>query len=125
MPIVFVHGVNNRRSDSYRESEAARNGFLRELVAPVFGLLPGDVRIFSPYWGGAAVKFACNMAVLPDAEDEYEHFGSNEQADVLNRTVELVGDYPEGDGIVEGARRDFATTVAVAASKERDRIRTP
>jgi hypothetical protein len=37
MPIVFVHGVNNRDGEAYRENEAGRNGFLREVVAPALG----------------------------------------------------------------------------------------
>ena len=38
MPIVFVHGVNNRDGEAYRENEQARDAFLKEIVAPTLGV---------------------------------------------------------------------------------------
>ena len=38
MPIVFVHGVNNRDGEAYRENEKSRDAFLKEIVAPALGL---------------------------------------------------------------------------------------
>jgi hypothetical protein len=108
MPIVFVHGVNNRRDDGYRENEAARNGFLRDIVAPVFNLPGDELSLFSPYWGGDAVKFAWNMSVLPGANDRFEHFGGDPDADARSRTRDLVAADPNGGDIVQRARKDFA-----------------
>src|SRR5438477_6931747 len=89
MPIVFVHGVNNRDGDEYRDNEAGRNGFLSEIVAPALGLPAKDVHIKSPYWGKDAVKFAWDMAVLPDAEESYEKFGAGDNTQAFSQTVEL------------------------------------
>lgn len=86
MPIVFVHGVNNRRDDGYRENEAARNGFLRDIVAQALKLPPGKLTILSPYWGGDAAKFAWNMAVMPDSDEEFESFGADPEADAQSWT---------------------------------------
>jgi hypothetical protein len=112
MPIVFVHGVNNRSNDEYRDNEIGRHEFLREIVAPALGLSPNDVCIENPYWGGNGVKFSWSMAVLPDAEESYEKFGAKGDAEAFGRTVELVAKSPpiEG-GVVERARADFAETV--------------
>jgi hypothetical protein len=111
MPIVFVHGVNNRRDDGYRENEAARNGFLRDIVAPVFNLPADELSIFSPYWGGDGVKFAWNMAVLPSTDEDFEHFGADPDADARSRTKDLVAADPNGGDIVQRARKSFAGAV--------------
>ena len=48
MPIVFVNGVNNRVGDGYQESLEARNGFIREIVAPALRLKSEDLGIYNP-----------------------------------------------------------------------------
>jgi hypothetical protein len=111
MPIVFVHGVNNRRDDGYRDNEAARNGFFRDIIAPVFNLPVDQLSVFSPYWGGDAAKFAWNMSVLPGANENFEHFGADADADALSRTRDLVAADPSGGDIVQRARKDFAKAV--------------
>jgi hypothetical protein len=111
MPIVFVHGVNNRQGDDYRDNEAGRNGFLREIVAPALGLDPDKLSLVSPYWGGDAASFAWEMAVLPNPDEDYEAFGGADDALAHGRTVDLIAESPiEGD-LVESARRDFGATV--------------
>ena len=112
MPIVFVHGVNNRAGDDYQDNEVGRNEFLREVVAPALGLTPKDLFIENPYWGGDGVQFAWGMAVLPDAEESYEKFGAGGDAEAFGRTAELVaGSAPLGGSVVERAKVDFAGTV--------------
>jgi hypothetical protein len=111
MPIVFVHGVNNREGDEYRDNEAGRNGFLIEIVAPALGLPANGVHIESPYWGGDGAKFAWGMAVLPDAKASYEQFGAGAGTEAFGRTVELVAELGLTGGIADHARQDFAGTV--------------
>jgi hypothetical protein len=112
MPIVFVHGVNNRTGDEYRDNEVGRNEFLREIVAPALGLSPKEVFIETPYWGSDGVQFFWGMAVLPDAEESYEKFGAEGDVEAFGRTVELVAkSTPIEGGVVERARTDFAETV--------------
>jgi hypothetical protein len=113
MPIVFVHGVNNRAGESYNESQAARDGFIRAVVAPALGLDPAEVTLSSPYWGGAGVQFAWNMAVLPDYDASYEAFGNAEPAEVFGRVASAIPGSPmeNGGSIVENAKRDFAGMV--------------
>lgn len=102
MPVVFVHGVNNRAGDSYRDNEVGRNEFLREIVAPALGLKPEEVSIESPYWGGDGARFRWNMAVLPQASEKYEKFGGDEEALALERTATLVSQSPLSSGSIVG-----------------------
>lgn len=111
MPIVFVHGVNNRRDDGYRENEAARNGFLRDIVAEALKLPPNELTILSPYWGGDGVKFAWNMAVMPDSDETFESFGVDPQADAQSWTNDLVSADASNDGVVERARKDLPAAI--------------
>ena len=110
MPIVFVHGVNNREGDDYRDNEAGRNGFLREIVGPALGLPVGELYLGSPYWGGDGAKFAWDMAVLPDASQGYEKFGGGD-AEAVCRTVDLIAESKMQGGVVENAKKNFAETV--------------
>lgn len=73
MPIVFVHGVNNRKEDSdYDESVGRIKKFLEEILAPRLGLDPKKLSVFFPYWGGHGVKFRWGQASLPSGSDAVE-----------------------------------------------------
>ena len=80
MPIVFVHGVNNRSGAAYHETESSRGAFLREIVAPALEIAPADVFLSSPYWGDSGARFAWDLAVLPTADEGYEAFGGTQEA---------------------------------------------
>jgi hypothetical protein len=94
---------------------------------------PAKLYLSSPYWGGEAAQFAWNMAVLPDASENYERFGAADgEAIALGRTVELLGG-PKPTSIVENARQDFpaavellygATLAGVATEEEAREIAT-
>jgi hypothetical protein len=81
MPLVFVHGVANRRTPDYERGVAARNALFRRYLYPAFGW---DDRVdpFTAYWGGDAAEFRWHHASLP--EEDVEAFGSAESVeDVL------------------------------------------
>ncbi|MDR2871932.1 MAG: hypothetical protein LBV45_05320 [Xanthomonadaceae bacterium] len=113
MPIVFIHGVNNRDDSNYRENAVSRDAFLREIVAPALGLPNTSVQILNPYWGGNGVKFAWNMAVLPDADDKLETFGSDTGPTTSEDMLGIVADsvLDAGCGLVENAKTRFPETV--------------
>jgi len=115
MPIVFVHGVNNRDGNVYRETQVSRDGFLREIIAPALGLSPDGVHLSSPYWGAKGAQFAWEMAVLPDAMARFENFGSGEDLEAFGRveTVLATSALAGGSPIIESAQRDFAGVVDV------------
>jgi hypothetical protein len=115
MPIVFVHGVNNRGGVAYQKTEISRSAFLREIVAPALGIAPVDVHISSPYWGDKGARFAWGMAVLPSPDEPFEAFGGIQEATATggletaftNSAVSAPG------GLLDYARRDFAAVVDV------------
>jgi len=68
MPIVFVHGVNNRKSPSYDAGVLAKERFFRKHLKDVKVLgkpLPAQPSISFPYWGDLATEFRWNMDSLP------------------------------------------------------------
>lgn len=111
MPIVFVHGVNNRDGEAYRENENARNGFLREIIAPALGLKGDALSIYSPYWGKFGSEFAWEMAVLPNPEDRFESFGADTDAEARGRVAGLLAESRSDVNILAEARRDLSSTV--------------
>ena len=73
MPIVFVHGVNNRIEDAdYKEGVARKTEFFKSLLAPRIGLDAQKVSISFPYWGGEGVKFRWNQASVPTGSEDVE-----------------------------------------------------
>lgn len=70
MPIVFVHGVNTRRDDTYTQTVAQRNAYLRAYVLPGLTPDPAQAPIFNPYWGEWAATLAWQHASLPDGGQE-------------------------------------------------------
>lgn len=111
MPLVFIHGVNNRDGEAYHESEVGRNGFIREVVAPALGVDRDSLSLFSPYWGQHGVQFAWNMAVLPNPDDKFEAFGADADGEAFGRVAGLVAESPISGDIVAEARKDFPATV--------------
>ncbi len=73
MPLVYVHGVNTRRGTTLEEQGVfdKRVSFLREQFRnTAFServSAPDGLRVFTPYWGDLGVKFARNLACLPQS----------------------------------------------------------
>lgn len=73
MPIVFVHGVNNRIEDAdYAEGVARKTEFLKSLLAQRLGLDAATVHVSFPYWGGEGVKFRWGQASVPSGSEDVE-----------------------------------------------------
>ncbi len=128
MPIVFVHGVNNRDGEAYHESQAGRDGFLQQIVAPALGI-PPDKPIRSPFWGEAGAQFAWNMAVLPNPDDKFESFGGDAESEALGRVTGLLAESQLSGNIVADASTDFPAAVdllyasAMAGTKTQEEAR--
>ncbi|MDH1264716.1 hypothetical protein [Pseudomonas sp. GD03944] len=66
MPIVFIHGVNNRVEDKdYESGIDIKREYFRSTFAPRVGMSPPAQHVMFPYWGGQGVKFRWNQASLP------------------------------------------------------------
>src|ERR1700691_1457374 len=111
MPIVFVHGVANRDGEAYRENQQARDGFVREIVAPALSIAPDALSLFSPYWGKYGADFVWHMAVLPNSGDKFESFGADAEAEARGRVAGLLAESNTSGSIVVDAQRDFADAV--------------
>jgi len=72
MPLVFVHGVNTRKGDTDAERRIFedRGKLLREQFGVAFAdrvSAADGLKAFTPYWGDLGVKFARNLASLPQS----------------------------------------------------------
>src|SRR5690242_15495934 len=113
MPIVFVHGVANRKGPEYDNGVKAREAFLTQIVIPDLGLDPATVKIHSPYWGDDGVKFRWKQASLPDFAGYEESFGAAADPDDV-RLIQEVPDlaaWPGKNSIVEVARESMLAAV--------------
>ncbi len=68
MPLVFVHGVNNRRNlGQYEATERRRNALFNKYLVPTIApaVAVHDFTILSPYWGEFGATPRWNNASLP------------------------------------------------------------
>jgi hypothetical protein len=77
MPIVFIHGVANRRDDAYLRDERIRDALFRRFLGPV----AGDGPIVNPYWGDNGAAFRWDHRSLPGSGTE--RFGPHEDDELL------------------------------------------
>jgi len=91
MPVVFVHGVNVRRSALYDQTIARRDAYFHAHLPPA---VLGGVDVFNPYWGDSGAKFSWNLASVPSGP--YETFGT---APLLQLIAEIApGTAPDDAG---------------------------
>ncbi|MBR1068858.1 hypothetical protein [Bradyrhizobium liaoningense] len=93
MPIVFVHGVNTRKTDpGYDAHLAMITKFIQVHFAGVsIGGVPLTTLIPTfPYWGDLATSFAWNMASLPSGE--IDALGAAGVADDMRPLVGVMAD---------------------------------
>src|SRR5262245_33367419 len=76
MPLVFVHGVANRRGETIAEQAAfdqrvqARDSLFRSIAFADRVQAPVVLHIENPYWGDLGSHFAWNLASVPKGGDE-------------------------------------------------------
>lgn len=76
MPIVFVHGVNNRVEDKdYESGVNSKREFFRSTFAPRVGMSVKPENVMFPYWGGQGVNFRWKQASLPRDSDDVVALG--------------------------------------------------
>ncbi|MPS26392.1 MAG: hypothetical protein E2576_06905 [Alcaligenaceae bacterium] len=78
MPIVFIHGVNNRVEDKdYEPGINSKREYFRSTFAPRVGMSVQPQHVMFPYWGGQGVDFRWKQASLPRSSDDVVALGSN------------------------------------------------
>lgn len=118
MPIVFVHGVNNRTEDAdYAEGVARKKALFQSLLGGPLGFDPQKLAVSFPYWGGEGVKFRWNQASVPSDTDKIEAFGLGPQGGAEDSMTIWQGEAryqygPEGVSLGQLSRdKGFATAV--------------
>jgi hypothetical protein len=93
MPVVFVHGVNNRKENpDYEPRRLVTERFLLKYLsgATINGKRLDDFRAIFPYWGDLATRFAWGMKSLPSGSIDALGVAGLEAR--LRPIVALVGD---------------------------------
>ena len=123
MPIVFVHGVNNRKSPSYDAQVAVTKNFLQQRLNGVVlnGKKLQDLtqsnKIFFPYWGDLGTSFAWDMASLP--RGHIQTLGGAAEASLKAVAATLKDGSKSGLGeepLLAMAKQDFGLAVEVLTS---------
>lgn len=88
MPIVFVHGVNNRlEDDDYESGVKIKTEFIKSIFAQNIGISVQQLSVSFPYWGGEGVKFRWNQASVPLStdDDKTEYLSINKPLKIFDR----------------------------------------
>lgn len=105
MPIVFVHGVNNRMEQpSYAARKARVDSCLKEILAPRLGLPSKELGTFFPYWGGFGAKFRYGQASLPSEGPEAEAFALKEDSALSDSALWIAAAQANHGGAVQFAQ---------------------
>jgi len=132
VPLVFIHGVNTRKSDAdYGRAVAARRTMFDQLVArEVRKTCPRFQVAEDIYWGDLGVGFLWNLRSVPDIR-KTETQGPEEDALKNADLLSIVSD-EASDGkvehlgppqpLVEAAKRDPAGLVRAMFAEEADRF---
>ena len=121
MPLVYVHGVNTRRGDTEQEQhifddrikllrEQFRNVGFADRVTAADGL-----KVFTPYWGDLGVKFARNLASLPQSGVQDLAVGQPAEL-AASMAGKLDGDIVQQSGLRTAPLVTIAKTRSLAAA---------
>lgn len=81
MPIVFVHGVNNRLGDGDYEASCLRiQGFLSKIFAAQINVDADKLSTYFPYWGDQGVHFRWKNASIPGSGTETLGIGNEKES---------------------------------------------
>jgi hypothetical protein len=88
MPLVFVHGVNNRKEDvEYLRGVKRTETFLKDIFGPTLRPPCNTLHTTFPYWGEFGVKFRWNQASLPRESDPVEAFSIEGEGDTAESRI--------------------------------------
>lgn len=120
MPVIFVHGVNNRKGPGYDAGVAVKTSFFRPCFQglTINGKTCGSMtRVEFPYWGDLATSFAWDMASLP--RGEMQALSTSSDADVRALLAHIRDALPGGmtnEPLVALARQNFPNAVEIVCS---------
>ena len=110
MPLVFIHGVANRESESYPEKVANRDSFFRQTVLKkIIG--NSKATIYNPMWGKLIPDFPKDNPIIPSVDPKgVSAFGGSDQ--LVDAAAVIVGDAPPANEVLTTlARQSFGDFV--------------
>jgi hypothetical protein len=113
MPLVFVHGVNTRRTAEYDAEVRARDAMFRQYCLTAVAANPDATTILNPYWGDQAATFPWNYGFAHDSQPALQAFGAGGDAlDDALRDAGVTGTSTRrNDVILTVARQRFQDAV--------------
>jgi hypothetical protein len=117
MPVVFVHGVNNRKGASYDAGTRVTESFLRKHLPGCTinqKQLAAVAKVWFPYWGDLATKFAWDMASLP--QGDMQNLGGSPDVDLqplLGHIRDAFPDLPKNEPLTALAKKKLSLAVDV------------
>lgn len=70
MPLVFVHGVATRTSQTYLAEEKARDRLFATIL-----FRNAQTNVFNPHWGNLVPSWGWGLDCVPDYDKTYERYG--------------------------------------------------
>ena len=110
MPLVFVHGVSNRKDAEYVQAQGMRDRYFREIA--LAGIATSPKPPLNPYWGDLGAFMAWgDEACLPLEENQTFGGGGNEvlRAILAETAPDIMA--PPNQMLVTLARKDLARAV--------------
>jgi hypothetical protein len=115
VPVVFVHGVNTRKSPSYDANVAVIDAFVQKHMggAGIGGKpLPPKPKTTFPYWGDLGMTFAWNMASLPRPQMQaLGGTGDINLQEILGHIRDAFPELPKDDPLTALAKKQFSLAV--------------
>lgn len=109
MPLVFIHGVNNRMSPEYKKAVVRRSAMFKQIFLPAAGLTDTSVR--NPYWGGDGATFAFGLASVPTGQESAVQLGPAGEASFATLAAAAAAAAPDTPSenaiLLTIAQRDF------------------
>lgn len=111
MPLVFIHGVNVRKGERYKDNVAERDNYFRRFVLKEIVADPEKATILNPYWGDFGVKFAWDKASL-FPQSGIEELGSEEELPIiLLNQIQLEEELKPDSVLLQVARKSMTDVI--------------
>jgi hypothetical protein len=110
MPLVFVHGVSNRKDAEYLQAQAMRDRYFREIA--LAGIMASPAPPLNPYWGDLGAFMAWgDAACLPLEQNQTFGGGGDEvlRAILAETAPDIMA--PPDQMLVTLARKDLTRAI--------------
>jgi hypothetical protein len=113
MPLVFVHGVANRKSPEYDKLVDLRNGMFQSTVLKYY-LANEHAAVFNPMWGDLVPVFPEQNLIIPPPDmsgGRFTAFGARQLSEIALPAFYFGSRVPQGERLLALARQSFTSFV--------------